>query len=506
MKNLIKYISIFCLILTTSCIDEDPIDQIGEGAFYKNTEDINQAVMACYNGLQSTIKEEWYLTELRSDNSRHYGSASTATNSKNIYALDNFRVETTHPVVRNYWEATYHNIANCNTVIKHLGVVSNETLKKQFEGEALFLRSYHYFNLVRLYGPLFIVTERIGMEEANKAERSSVEKVYELIENDLKTVIGTDGDPLLPRTYEATQKGRADIWAAKSLLAKVYLTLGRLSEAKTLLKDVEANSKYGLVKNNYGNVFSISNEMNEEIIFTVRFKAGGFGLGSPFANSFAPNNSSDMIINVGGDGNNCPSSDLIAAYEAKDLRKDITLAETWINPNGQIVYTAYTKKYLSQVQTKYDAENDWPLIRFADIILMLGEIENELSGPNAGLPYINQTRTRAGLDPLVAGDVPTKYAFRLAMEKERRLEFAFENHRLFDLMRTDRLVTIMKNHYDTEQIANSSTGVIGSYYDDSKNESYLLPSYRTLQSWQMLLPIPYAVMTVAPNATQNPGY
>jgi len=503
MKKIIKYIALSCLVFSSGCLNESPEDQIGADDFYKTTEDINQAVMACYNGLQSTIKNEWYLTELRSDNSRHYGAGSTAVNSRNIYAMDNFRVETTHPINQSYWEAVYHNIANCNTVFQHIGVVNNETKRKQFEGEAAFVRAYHYFNLVRLYGPLFIVTERINMHQANQAERSPVEKVYELIENDLKTIID---EQKLPVSYESSQKGRADIWAVKTLLAKVYMTLGRLSEAKTLLLDVEKNSVYGLVNKGYADVFSIGNEMNEEIIFTIRFKAGGFGLGSPFANSFSPSNSSDMIVSAGGDGNNCPSNDLIVSYENGDKRKDVTLATTWLNPNGETVYTPYSKKYLSPVQTRYDAENDWPLIRFADVLLMLGEIENELSGPTQGLPYLNMTRTRAGLTSLISEDVPNKHAFRMAMEKERRLEFAFENHRLFDLMRTNRLISVMKNHFDTEQIANANTGIMGAYYGDAKNESYLPEEYRTLQSWQMLLPIPYSVISVAPNATQNPGY
>lgn len=137
MKRIIKYIPLLCLLFTiNSCdafLDRDPIDELGAGAFYKNTEEVNQAVLACYNGLQTTMRYEWYLTELRSDNSRHYANGSTATSSKDIYAMDWFKVETTHPVNKNYWEAVYHNIANCNTVLQYLDVVDNAELKKQFK-------------------------------------------------------------------------------------------------------------------------------------------------------------------------------------------------------------------------------------------------------------------------------------------------------------------------------------------------------------------------------------
>jgi len=504
MKKLIKYIAISIITLSLpACIDENPEDQLGADGFYKNTEQINQAVMACYNGLQSTIKEEWAVTEVRSDNSRVYAANSSQADNRELYGLDQYRLLSTHSRNQDYWDVVYHNIANCNTVFQHLDVVTDENLKKQYEAEALFIRAYHYFNLVRLYGPLFIVTERIDMDEANKAERSSVESVYNLITGDLKRIVD---EKMLPEKYASSDKGRIDLWTAKTLLAKVYITLNRLSEARTLLTDVEANSGYSLVENNYDKVFSISNEMNEEMMFVIRFKAGGYALGSPFANYFAPQNSQNSVVTSDGKGFNCPTNDLMGIYDEEDKRKDVSIGWTYQNSAGVTVYMAYVKKYLSQVQTMNDAENDWPVIRFADVILMLAEVENELSGPSAGLPYINRTRTRAGLDPLLSTDVPDKNAFRLAVEEERRLEFAFENHRLFDLIRTGRLITVMKNHYETEQIADTGSGELKTFYNDPKTESYLPAEYHTLENWQILLPIPYSVISVAPNATQNPGY
>jgi hypothetical protein len=503
MKNITKYIILICLVFSvSSCVEENPIDQLGAEGFYRNTEEVNMAVIACYNGLQSTIRNEWALTELRSDNERHSMSASTSTASRNLYALDNFRVATTHPLNEEYWNATYHNIANCNTVLQYLDVVSVDSLRSQYEAEALFLRSYHYFNLVRLYGPLFIVTERVNMEQANKMARSSVDDVYTLIVGDLKNIIDNE---MLPKEHNPSQIGRVDLWGAKTLLAKIYLTLGQYSEARALLKDVELNSHYGLMAN-YADVFSISNKMNQEIIFTIRFKAGGFGLGSPFANWFAPSSSFDAVITGSGSGFNCPTTDLFDAYEAADRRKDVTIAWTWTTPSGEPVYVGYVKKYLSPVQVIFDAENDWPILRYADVLLMLAEIENELTGPAAALPYLNKTRVRAGLAELTTAEIADRNDFRLAVENERRLELAYENHRLFDLMRTNRLNTIMKKHYDTEQIANLNTGVLTLYYGESRYESYLYEEYRSLQTWQYLLPIPYSVMTVAINATQNPGY
>lgn len=506
MKKIIIYISLLALLLGTGSCDDflirGPIDQIGEVDFFKNTDEVNQGVMACYNGMQDPTDVEWYLTELRSDNSR--GNSPTAQSLSDIFLLDMFKAYPAHTTINTYWEAVYHNISRCNKVLKYLNVVDDATLKKQYEGEAMFIRSYHYFSLVRLFGPVFKVTSNITYEEAAKYERSSVDDIYSFIIEDLSKIIDAN-EPLLPETYESSQKGRVDIWAAKTLLAKVYLTLGRYSDALPLLEDVRDHSGYKLLTSSYADVFSVSNEMNDEIIFTVRYKAGGYGLGSRFANEFAPGNSYTAVITGGGDGRNTPTEDLVRAYESGDKRKDVTMAYSWVNPSNVTVYVSYVKKFLAPVLTKYDGENDWPILRFADVLLMLGEVENELSGASAGLPYLNQIRNRAGLPSLTSAQITNKVEFRLAMEKERRVEFAFENQRLFDLLRTKRIVPVMKNHFLTEDYRDQGNGTVTSYYQKSTYQNTYLPN-TDLEEWQFILPIPSRVLEQSTLATQNPGY
>ncbi len=503
MKQIIKYslISFVSLISLSGCLDDmDPISSIGEGGFYANQDEIYQAVIACYNGLQAPMTKEWYLTELRSDNSRLYGSGSESTESKDIRSMDMYRIDTSHPVNNDFWRSTYHNIANCNVVLKHAGVVTNDSIRHLFEAEARFIRAYHYFNLVRLYGPVFIADKAITGDEANDAERKPVDEVYALIEADLRYA-----EEYLPPVIKATDKGRVDRWGAKALLAKVYMTLGKLNDAKSLLVQVEETAKSGYrLLANYSDVFSINNEMNNEIIFAVRYKAGNIGLGSPFANYFAPANSFALIVNGGGNGYNCPTTELIQSYEANDKRKDITLASTWQDEANKTVYVAYVKKFLSKIDVKNDGENDWPVIRYADILLMLAEIENEQSGPSAGLVHLNATRVRAGLPSLTINDVPDKNKFREALSKERRMEFAFENQRFYDLQRTNQLIPVMQKHFQTELEPNRGTGDTTPFYMDPTKPTYLNDT--TLEEWQLLLPIPFNVVSVSPNATQNPGY
>jgi len=498
MKKIIQILSL--AILTMACEDfltQDPIDQLGESGFYTNDEEIDMAMIAAYNGLQSTMEYEWMLTETRSDNSRIYTPNTTSNTSKEIISMDALVVETTHSINEIYWEACYHNIANCNTVLDNIGVVSDSTLKLQLEGEAKFIRAYHYFNLVRLYGPLFLVTERIGVDEANTMERSSVEDVYELIESDL-----LDAVDMLPESYDDTEKGRATQWAAKTLLAKVYLTLEDYESAETLLEDVETKSGHRLL-DSYADVFDINNELNDEIIFAVTYKRGGYGLGSPFANFFAANNIPESYISYSGDGYNCPTYSLYSAYESGDERKDVTLTNYYINTVGSKVYRNYVLKYLSAVSTEYDAENDWPVLRFADVYLMLAEVKLELSGVADAIPYLNYTRERAGLDAYTEDDLPNELACQFAIEDERRLEFALENHRFFDLVRTDRFIPVMEEHFESELIYDSSGELVSAYTDDSYA---IYMAKRDVDPWQLLLPIPYSVISVDTQAAQNPGY
>lgn len=497
-KNIVLILALGMLIM--SCEDfltQEPIDQLGESSFYTNDNEIDMAMIAAYNGLQSTMQYEWMLTETRSDNSRIYTPNTTSNTSKEIISMDALVVETTHSINETYWEASYHNIANCNTVLDNIDVVQDSALHAQLEGEAKFVRAYHYFNLVRLYGPQFLITKRIGVDEANTKERSSVEETYNLIKSDLEDAVA-----MLPTSYSKDELGRATVWAAKTLLAKVYLTLEDYQSAEPLLIDVENNSGHSLLAS-YKNVFSINNELNEEVIFAVTYLKGGYGLGSPFANFFAAKNIPETYIAYSGDGFNCPTHSLYSAYENGDQRKAATLANSFLNNVGSKVYRNYVLKYHSSVSTEYDAENDWPVLRFADVFLMLAEVKLKLHGVDAALPYINYTRLRAGLNPYTAAEISDPLTCQFAIEEERRVEFALENHRFFDLIRTDRFVKVMNQHFENELIYSSGGELVPAYTDD--RFAIYMPN-RSVNEWQLLLPVPFSVMSVNTKAAQNPGY
>ncbi|WP_462251429.1 RagB/SusD family nutrient uptake outer membrane protein [Ferruginibacter sp.] len=530
MKNLIIILFASLLVLA-SCkknIDRYPLNNVAIDNYYKTAGDIQIALNGCYAGLRPTLLEEWQMTELRSDNAIMGNPGSTSVPNREKSDLDLFVPSTSLASVYTYWTTNYANIRNINLVLNALEINYNETNGtltrgttgvaitdaelKELSAQAAFLRANHYFNLVRLYGGVFLIHEPFSGAQALEAvnvNRSSVDDIYKLIIADL-LYASANGVSLNYTAFAAANSGanlgKANAWAAKTLLAKVYLTLNRKTDAIPLLNDVITNSGYGLLTSGltpYADIFSISNEMNREIIFAVRYKAGGIGLGSPWPNTFAPELSGTAVVNGDGDGFNTGTIELEAAYTAADARKPVNLG-IWSTGNNRRLYA---KKHITPVTLIDDAENDWIVLRFADVVLMLAEAQGNTP---ASLALINQTRARAGLGatPLTALTVPTDQRFADSLSKERRLEFAFENVRWFDLLRfnttlpllSENAVARLKSHY---------AFMFTSHYSRYPSPAPTLP---TIQGYitndKLLLPIPQREIDnntkiVIP---QNPGY
>lgn len=514
MKRL-QQLTILALIISVfgckKVIDLDPLSNLNADN-YANAGEVRAALNGCYNGMQRPMLQEWQLTELRSDNTKQGQPGSTASTNRDLSDLDMFTPNTSHQANYQYWLATYNNIRNANIVLQRLGVVydpSSGSLTfnpitipisdaqiKQFAGEAMFIRAYHYFNLVRLYGGVFLIHTPVSAAEAKTINRSSVADIYKLIQADL-TNAATLLSPLKFNQIPADDIGKATSWAAKGLLAKVYLTLNRKSDAIPLLQDVITNSGYSLLTN-YADVFSITNEMNAEILFTIRYKAGGIGLGSSFANTFAPLGTGSNVINGDGDGLNYPTAEIDTATNG-DLRK-----ATLIGVYGSgTAAKFYVKKFFSPVTLTDDAENDWPVLRYSDILLMLAEAQGYTQ---PSLDRINAVRVRTGLAPYTMTNVTSVAEFEKALSNERRIEFAFENQRFFDLLRFNvTLTTItseqtMKDHFQHE---------FASHY-----ALYVAPAptlaelYAQTTRDRMLLPIPQREIDTNTQLSipQNPGY
>ena len=512
----IQYILLVACIGLFSCkktIDVFPQSNLSTATYYSNLEEVKAALTGCYNGMQRSLSNEWQFTELRSDNSKQGSPGSTASTNRDLSDLDMFTPSTSHLAIYTYWAATYNNIRNVNILLQKLGVAYDpgagtisfnpieipitETDRKQLAGEAMVIRAYHYFNLVRLFGGVFLIHKPISPEEAKQINRSTEADIYKLIVADLTTAAASMKS-LKFNQIVATDLGRANPWAAKGLLAKVNLTLGKKTEATALLQDIIANSGYSL-QANYANVFSITNEMNSEIIFAVRYKSGGFGLGSHFGNTFAPLGSGSAIINGDGDGLNYPTADLDTATNG-DLRKPTLIG---VYGTGSAAKW-YVKKYLFPVTLVDDGESDWPVLRYSDILLMLAEAQGYTQ---SSLDLINITRARGGLPNLTMGTITSVAQFEQALSNERRIEFAFENQRWFDLVRFNTTMTTvtavqtMKDHFADE------------YYTHYR--IYVAPAPTLAELYanvstpgRLLLPIPQREIDTNTQLAiaQNPGY
>lgn len=460
-------------------LDLKPISSVAASNFYQTADDVRNAVNGCYASLQSggISVNDYVFNEVRSDNTIPVASGSVTDQDE----FDRFYIRTTNPFIAAKWNDSYKAIARFNKLLNRIGDIQmNEDVKKRNIGEVKFLRAYIYFNLVRTFGDVPLVLKEItSAEEGYAYGRNAAADVYKQIEQDL-----ADAEPVLPDSYTGTDVGRATKGAAKALSGKVFLTQKKYTDAAAKLKEVIDGGLYTLLAN-YADIFKPTGKNHKESVFDVQFASGGVGEGNPWPNYFAPTNSGNAVIPFGGDANSQPTADIIAAYEPNDLRKNISLATSYKDANGQTIPFNFVKKFMDVPTTKYDNGNNIPVIRYADVLLMYAECLNEAGFVPDGeaFSYLNKVRTRAGLPDKTGVDIPTQQDFRLAIEQERRVEFAFEGHRWYDLVRTGRAIALM----------NGKKSQIGLVKD--------------LTQTDLLFPIPQSQIDInKEKMTQNPGY
>ncbi|TJY62734.1 RagB/SusD family nutrient uptake outer membrane protein [Sphingobacterium alkalisoli] len=453
IKNIVimGLLSILSLSGCKKFLDLAPISQTNGNNFYQTAEDMKNALNAVYGALQYPgmyYSSMHIIGDLRSDNTWIPNPNAGA----NLQEVDEFKNNAFNSISSTTWSAHYQGIQAANIVIDKIDAVNmDEDLKNQYRGEAKFLRALMYFNMVRIFGDVPLVLEVINNPQEGYAYgRTPAEEVYAQIVSDL-----SDAEGALLYEYGNADIGRATKGAAMSLLGKVYLTQKKWALAVQKLKEVidqTTLNKYQLLPS-YASVFGIANENSKESIFEVQFKKGSSGEGSPFTNQFAPIGSGTAVTSLGNPlGQNIPTDNMNAAYEVDDVRKDLSMRTSYV-VNGNTVMHNYVAKYLGVPAANLDSDNNWIVLRFADVLLMYAEALNEqgyvADGP--AFAYLNQIRNRANLLSKTSNHVTPALriadqgAFRLAIEHERRVELAFEGHRWFDLVRTDRAMAVLES-------------------------------------------------------------
>lgn len=488
----------------SSCDDfltQLPTSEISEEALPRDSTSATMLVNAVYNGLQAPITNEWAVSELRSDNARIHAHTMVVIYTY-VLELDIGNNSTINTFSEDYWNDTYKNIYRCNSALDFIHRLDSYQQKEMQISELRTLRAYHYFNLIRNWGPVFLITEPITGSKARYEQRESLDRIYDFLESELKDVIASNS---LPVKHHVENLGRVNSLFAKSLLSKIYMTRYEphtvdYAKAKTLLSEVieglgSPSGSSDLVP--YDQVFSINNEMNDEIIFAVRFKSGNIGLGSSLGNDFAPTNSGQNVIYGQGRSFNYPTQSIIDAFEEGDLRKDVTLKEryyreetgVWVENDG-VQISRYVNKFLSPVTVRYDGENDFPVMRVGDVLLLYSEILNELGEFDESLRYLNMVRERAGLDSYEVSELMNTHNLRQAIRDERRVELAFENHRWYDLLRWGIVEDTMNTHFEQTDFYGRLPGAVNAKF----------------YHWNTLLPLPLSVMIINPELPQNYGY
>lgn len=445
MKAILKYIllaSVFFTSCKKSFIELKPISTASVDAVYKTDKDFHDAIVGIYATLRNQYQDFWIFGDLRADDSWH-----ALGNDAFLVSVNTFSMSSSAPLLINSWRNYYNMLNQANMILSKIAEADQAviTKKDQYVAEAKFLRAFAYFDMVRIWGDVPLVTQPISIEEGYKAPREQVAKIYsDLIIPDL-----LDAESKLPSSYTGVDVGRPTKGAAASILGRVYLTIKDFASAETELQKVTTMG-YALL-DNYNDLFDYTKaEHHSEYIFDIEYESGGLGMGSGFSNKFLPKSAgsaADIFYGVkGGAGEqNSPTLAFYDAFNPSDIRRDVTVSKGYYDEDsvfhGFLQIATFTKKYLAVTPAINDSKVNWKVVRYADVLLMYAEALNENDKTFQAIPYLNQVRKRAGLPEY---DLTlSKDDTRDKIYQERRFELGMEGVRWFDLVRTGRALNVM---------------------------------------------------------------
>ena len=524
----IKYILITILALSvTACnkyLETTPKDFISPENYYTSESDLNNALTGVYDSFaQDGTYSRQLVIELAQGTDEGFRKRSTATD---IF-VHKYNHNASDATVLACWKQLYDGINRANLLLANINKpVVDEAKRNNIKGQALFLRAYSYFLLVSLWGDVPLILEATQSAENVNQERTPSVKVYSRILEDMTAAEAMVSTFKHPGTVSQT--------AIQGILARVCLKMAgfplndvsKYADAKSWALKV-VNSQIHSLNPDYTQIFKnqsadLYDLATKECIWEIEFLGNNINTtareGSRFVNQLAIRYAgADVTVAGYGYASVGVTGTLFKTYgiTTTDIRRDWNIAPfkyTTANPPVETPHLAteyYDRdsgKWRRKFETVIPKNTDWsptnfPALRYADVLLMLAEAENELNGPTDALPYFNLVRTRSSASTtypngtsLSLVEVNSKDNFRKAIMSERARELAFEGLRKMDLIRWNTFLPVLKAVGVDIQANASSTLKYGSI------------GYENAQEKHKLLPIPNVEVTLNKSMVQNPGW
>jgi len=524
-----KKIAMICfagaLISLSACkkslLDKEPLDKYSTATLWKSSSDASAALNGCYNNWEDGANVMYM--DCASDNA--YGQFIW----EGYTAVGNGFLSATNTDVVNRFK--YVNVQRCNWFLANVDPTPmDEALKARFKAEARFIRAYQYFILSQLYGDVPLVTKMLTIDEANTIARTPKAEITKFILDELKTIA-----PDLPTSYSGGDVGRITRGAALTLKARVELFNKDYANA---IADYQTIMSFGYnLFPSYQDLFRIQNENNAEVILDFQYKENDFANGNL---GVMPSSS------MGGYSSIDPTQALVDAYEMKNgktiseansgynannpyLNRDPRLAATIVFP-GQLYEGGYfnsidkdasdyylgennsktgyvVKKYTSNLADFQDIWNNglnMIVMRYSEVLLSYAEAKIESNQIDATVyDAINKVRTRAGMPNVDQAIYNTQTTLRELVRRERRVEFAMEGLRWFDIQRWQIGPQVRAGDVFGARLGqvNEKTGAL-----TLTSERIFVEKRNFDPAVHYLWPIPQKQRDINKNLTQNPGY
>ncbi|NJK94881.1 MAG: RagB/SusD family nutrient uptake outer membrane protein [Bacteroidales bacterium] len=429
MKTIKISITIIFLALLVSCSEEFlnlPKEHEASSATYFEKEvNFRSALIGAYAPLRTVYGGRNYLAiaEMRSDNAHYeYYLKLGGQDHGDYMAITDFLDGAVNLYTNDVFNACFSGIARTNTIISRMTDLIPENSKNEILAETKFLRAFYYFTLVRFFGEVPLHIQEVKSEQLASKPKSPVNEIYNLIFTDLDFA-----RKYLKKVDKFPQTGKATLGAALALQASAYIFRKEFDKAIPLLNEI-LDHGYDL-NTEYTDAFKTSNKNGKESVFDVQFTEGTQNLHSTYIYHFLPKSLDNKSIiglananNISIGGVCVPTEDLINDYEPNDKRFYATIGVVegimegdnfkstalksiiGFTPVNGVPYRLFCRKYLNPHTTAFQTGDNWPVFRFADVLLMLAECYNETNNPALALPFLNKVRHRAGLTDILVTD------------------------------------------------------------------------------------------------------